>query len=301
MRKKVSIVMAVCLAVLLAASLYHGTESRANSLEIRQTQNITTQGLYDYDLTFDNLVNKYSSHIATASVEELAKGKNTFKVRVQEPLLGTFEKDNILVYVDEHLLEIGETYVFFLRKFDDKAYPEDFFVQNSDFIVKLDDDKLLLLKDPLSKEYDKPFIQDKYNNFSEMKKYIDSIKDKNEHLSQKSHKLLVQPEDNQQLMSLADHIIEITPDSLVEDNGYVKSVLFKLEERFKGADFKNKKMILVLPTDQVDIGKKHLVFLEEVDGGGLDIVSRKGSVISETSENYHELRTIVANTFDKEN
>ncbi|RTR36090.1 hypothetical protein EKG37_00600 [Robertmurraya yapensis] len=275
-------------AVILILFIIHQLE--ASDLELVQVeQHSNAQGLLLEELTFDNIVNKYSTDIVVGTVEEKSPFTNTnnlFKVMVEDTLTGDIDNEKIEVYVaDEELLEIGEKYILFLSENSSTLYSKVFYVQFGQFILKVENNDVLRLVNIEKKEYVEPFVDDKYNKKDSLSQYIKE-KTKNK-VPDEASKAVDRASSIKELHSLSDHIIEIRAIQVEPIKNNLSMVKFDLIKSYKGGELKNVHALL-LPDNAVESGKNYLIFLRN-NGESVTLATREDSIVEKNDLEFGKI------------
>ncbi|MEQ6391253.1 hypothetical protein RZN22_18415 [Bacillaceae bacterium S4-13-58] len=269
--------------------LFNMLQVQRSDLELVQVeQHSKVEGLLFEELTFDNLINKYSSDIVMGTIEEKAPFTNTnnlFTVRVEETLSGNIDSDKIDVYVvDEDLLEIGEKYILFLSENSSTLYSKDFYVQFGQFVLKVsNDDNILRLVNTETNEYVEPFVDDEYNKVNSLSEYIKE-KTRNKKNPDKASKAIDKASSIKELNSMSNHIIEINAIRVEPIKNNLSMVEFDLIKTYKGGKLNNVHALL-LPDNEVEQGKTYLLFLKN-NGESVTLATREGSIIEKNDMEY---------------
>lgn len=283
----IGLIVIIVAAVLI---IFNILQPQASDLElVHVEQHSKAEGLLFEELTFDNLVNKYSSDIVMGTVEEKLPFTNTnnlFTVKVEDTLSGNIDSDIIEVYVaDEELLEIGEKYILFLTENSSTLYSKDFYVQFGQFILKIENDHVLRLVNIETNEYVEPFVDGKYNKTDSLRQYIKE-KAKNK-IPDVAPKAVEQASSIKELYSLSDHIIEISANQVEPIKNNLSMVKFDLNKTYKGGELKNIHAFL-LPDNAVVAGKTYLLFLKN-NGESVTLATREGSIIEKNNNEYEKV------------
>jgi hypothetical protein len=210
------------------------------------------------------------------------------KVQIDEAVSGDFENEVIHVYVlDDDLLEVGKQYIFFLSEASYTEYPIDFFVQFPEFILKVENNHVLRLVDSFRKEYIEPFVDKKYNQVDELIKYMKQHR--KEQVRTKSEKAIDKMSCVDELLSYADHVIEIKAGGVIPVDNNLAIVNYEILKKYKGGDFHNNYSLL-LP-DVIQEGDTYLLFLKDTgerSGESVTLATRQGSIINRESAEYDE-------------
>lgn len=254
------------------------------------------QGSMKYELTFENAVNKFSSNVIigrVAGTSEYDKNHDIVTIEVDEQLVGQMDQNTVDVYAANYSLEADGRYMLFLTEYDSALYPNKLYVLLNQFVIKIDDaDNLLLLEDPLKKEYISPFKDIKYNKLSDTKEYIKKIKDDNIFKNKPKKNVTDNILDIREKINASDHIIELTAANVTNANAAqtIVSVDLVPEKIYKGGEFENIYSIL-LPAG-IEEGKTYLIFLVNNEDS-VSLATRNDSVIESGTEEYEEAMRIL--------
>jgi len=267
------------------------TFSDVEDLRINKSSVITSvQGLSTSDLTYEKLVKELTSNILIGRVVDkdlLNDTKEVYKVRVDEHVIGETNSNEILIYTGSaNVLEIGEQYLFYLTEFSSPMYDKDFYVQHLEFILKINENgSVERLIDEYSKEYEPPFVDEKYNELSNLvlvtKQKFSKVKQKN--MAKTNISL-----SDKNMVSNADHIVEIKVLSVEEINNGIAQVTYNLIEKHKNGNIDNSYPLLI-PERLVEKGKEYLVFLTKNSTEGYKLLTKENSVILKGSSEYWEI------------
>jgi len=210
------------------------------------------------------------------------------KVQIDEAVSGDFDNEVIHVYVlDDDLLEVGKQYIFFLSEASYTEYPIDFFVQFPEFILKVENNHVLRLVDSLRKEYIEPFVDKKYNQVNELIKYMKQ--NRKEQVRTKSEKAIDKMSSVDELLSYADHVIEIKAGGVIPVDNNLAIVNYEILKKYKGGDFHN--IYSLLLPDVIQEGDTYLLFLKDIgerSGESVTLATRQGSIINRESAEYDQ-------------
>ncbi|MGE5633424.1 MAG: hypothetical protein ACM3TR_20355 [Caulobacteraceae bacterium] len=296
--KKYILIPLLLAALILGLAVYPigGNEGlELNSFKYKTPIN-GAQGSMKYELTFDNAVNKFSSNVVIGRVtdaSEYDKNHDNVTVEVEEELVGQVEQKVIDVYAANYSLETDGRYMLFLTEHDSAVYPNKFYVLLNQFVIKIDDaENLLLLEDPIKKEYIPPFKDTKYNKLSDAKEYIEKIKDNNIFKDKKKKKVIDRLPDIKEQIDASDHIIELTASNVSYANAAktIVSVDFTPEKIYKGGGFENINSIL-LPAG-IEEEKTYLIFLVDNEDS-ISLATRTGSIIEVGTSEYEKALDIL--------
>lgn len=248
------------------------------------------QGPLKYELTFENVINKYSRNVVVCKIiseEKYSRNKSMYKVEINENLVGEVEGATIYVHADKGSLMIGKSYLLSLREHDSALQNNIFYVALNQFIIQIDENNnLLLLENSEAQKFIKPFKADKFNNLDNAKAYINKIKKDNMYINNPKKKVIDRAKDTEELIKLSSHIIEISVLDY-QISGEVNNVAivdFDCCKKYKGGNFKNMHSLL-LPAN-IEKDKKYLLFLVG-DNAEVALAARKGSVLEVGSNEYN--------------
>lgn len=292
-KKSIMLIIASILIVLSASFLIPNALS--HPIVALNTHNYVppfgaAQGQLKYELTFENVINKYSSNVVVCKVisgEKYSKNKNMYKVEINENLVGEVEGSTIFIHADKDSLIMGKSYLLSLREHDSALQNNVFYVALNQFIIQIDENSnLLLLENSETQEFIKPFKTDKFNNLDNAKAYINEIKKDNMYINNTKKKVIDQAKDVEELIKLSNHIIEISVIDY-QISGEVNNIAivdYDCYKKYKGGNFKNIHSLL-LPTN-IEKDKKYLLFLVG-DNDEVTLATRKGSVLEVGSNEYN--------------
>lgn len=290
--KKIFITLMICLVVTVGGLIFFIQVNSSNTdLAIKETAvNSGVYGLREFDLTYENLINKVSTNVLIGVVtgkEVLNNDKEAFKVSVQEQILGETNSKEILIYAsNDNFLELEQKYFFILSENSKTVYDKDFYVQDLDFVLKvLNDGSLLRLIDVYQKKYEAPFINNKYNKVDELVSYT---KDNFSNKSNSRSKAIKKIDSHQILADKSDHIVEIKIQKVIDvDNGLV-IVDFEISKKYKNGKLNNGaiKHSMLLPQRVIGSDKEYLVFLTERNDTSVTLTTRENSIIAKSDSLY---------------
>ncbi|WP_026477718.1 hypothetical protein [Alkaliphilus transvaalensis] len=267
---------------------YRHTSPIFNEFNYFNPENIVTRS-YFWEPTFKNAVTKISTHIVVGSVLDIPEESiGMFRVEVTENLLSDVKEDIIYLYATNNLFRKNEDYLFMLNKMSSTVYPHDFYVPLEEFVFSVDAarDRIKRLENPSQQKYIVPFQEEKYNSFTEIKKYIKNLKSKNINLYKNDTEIVIQAKNDEDLIKMADYILLIQPASITPNsNNMIMITRFVELETFKGKLEDTR--ILLLPTG-IKLDEKYLVFLID-HRESVTLATRHGSIISEKDERFKEL------------
>lgn len=248
------------------------------------------QGLYHDEFTFDNIINKFSTHIAAGTVIDsapLSETRTLFTVQLEQTLAGHFDHDQALVYVvDDRSLQLGEKYLLFLSEFSSTLYEQDFFVALEEFILKIENGIVHRLIDPELNEFVLPFADHEYNHYEQLIEYISqNVKQRN--MLPTGSKAVEEYASLDELQENSDHIFEIRAEDVLPVNNNLALVDYEIIQTYKGGELNNV-YYLLLP-DSVEKNDVYLLFLKEDPSGSVTLSTRKGSIIQKDSTEYEEV------------
>lgn len=255
-------------------------------------------GVLEYELTLENIVNKFSSNIVIGEVVNfepsyISNNSYLYSVKVSENVLGDVQTDIIKIESHKLHLEVGNRYLLFLNDYDSVFYPEKFYLTIDEFILKVDEaDTLYRLEDPDDKIFIKPFKEEEFNNVANLEKYINEIKHDN-YFEKNPDKPVKQKANNiEELINSSDHIVEIRIKNFIEGgNETVSAIEFDTRTVYKGS---SSEPFIIVPNDSVKIGEDYLLFL--VDKGTIvELTTREGSIINVNSPEYMKIKKYLEN------
>jgi len=250
-----------------------------NSSYRKQEKNIEvvtfTSLLYDLS-TIDNLV-KYSDIIILGTVtetENISKSDTKYLVSVDRTIKGTCT-DDIDVYETKDTLQEGKQYLLFLECYYTPLYPREIYTSiDKESIFELSGNKIIGATENAN---------ELFKDAQELDKAIDLIKScegiKHENNANAVRNKGLQDTDSDNLNNLiegSDYIVHVLVNEVKIHNKYVSSVKTSVLKQYKG-DLGDTNGFL-LPSS-IEVGKEYLLFLTKYEDGGLDLSSRKGSVI----------------------
>lgn len=248
------------------------------------------QGQLKYELTFENVINNYSSNVVVCKViseEKYSKDKDMYKVEINENLVGEVEGATIFIHADKGSLIIGKSYLLSLREHDSVLQNNIFYVALNQFIIQIDENnKLFLLENSETQKFIKPFKVDKFNNLDNVKAYINKIKKDNMYINNAKKKVIDQAKDVEELIKLSNHIVEISVIDY-QISGEINNIAivdYDCYKKYKGGNFENIHSLL-LPAN-IEKDKKYLLFLIG-DNAEVALTARKGSVLEVGSDEYN--------------
>jgi len=289
--KKIFITL-ICLVVTVGGIIFFNhTASSYTDIAIKDTEvNSGVHAIRKFDLTYENLINKGSTNVLVGIVtgkEVLNNDKEVFKVSVMEQILGETNSKEILVYAsNDNLLELEEKYFLLLSEHSSSVYDKDFYVQDTDFVLKvLNDGSLARLIDVYEKKYEAPFVKNKYNNINELILYTEeNFKKKNN-----SHSKAIKNLDStQKLADKSDHIIEINILDIINTDNGLAIVDFEITKKYKNGNLDNgaNKHSMILPQKSVISDDEYLVFLTERHDTSVTLTTRENSLIAKSDSLY---------------
>ncbi|MBE1555120.1 hypothetical protein [Sporosarcina limicola] len=289
---KKSLIAMLFSGIIIVGSIFiYNTNSFNKNIAIKEVQlNNGTYGIEKFKPTYENIINEGSTNVVLGVIEgkeTLNDEREVFKVAVQEQVLGETTSKEILVYTsNDELLEMGGKYFLLLSENSSTLYDKDFYVQNGEFVIKIvEDGSLVRLIDVFEKKYESPFIDDKYNNVNELIAYTKENFSKNNTVQTKA---LTSLKSNKKLVNKADHIIEIRVLNLTEAKNGLAIVDYEIIEKHKNGNLDNVHKLL-LPKKAITTGEEYLMFLDELEDGGVTLTTRENSIIVKSSNMYHEL------------
>lgn len=299
---KLNLVIGIlAITALIAIFIFSNQESQLQLAEFNYV--ISPNGIEtsrSKSITFDGILEDVT-HITIGRVleeKEFQPGMSLFLVAVEEQLSGKIDESIIYVCRDINAFKPGERYLIFSYLSSLTEEPHDMYVSKQEFTIKISEsERLLRLQDPERlnpkvKEYIEPFINDKYNNLKEIKKYI--IKRRNEQLIPQKVKAMEKADNLQQLIDISDVIIEVY---VLEANDayspYIKFVTYQQEETFKdnynsNLEARNGSIMTnsLLPS-YIEVNKRYIIFFTSMYSENyLSPTTRQGSIISEDDEEY---------------
>jgi hypothetical protein len=244
--------------------------------------------------TFENHVIWLSSNVLVGTVLTTPpEGASVgfFDVRVEENILSRTEETAIKVYGEGNLLTQGETYLLLLARFSATVYPFDFYVADHEFTFRVDipSDQVQRLVNLPEQVFIAPFQDPRYNSLSRLREYIRSLAPANQVHSSRflNHRgqVIEEAPSHAALINMADHILLIeVVSSRLNCNGMIASAKFTTLREFKG-EGKHGAYSLQLPPD-AKVNQRYLVFLVEVEDGGVTWATRRGSVVAEDDPEF---------------
>ncbi|MBS4017544.1 MAG: hypothetical protein KGZ68_04830 [Dechloromonas sp.] len=300
---KVRKLVLVALAVLLVSTVVYSAVTvlfptrRLALTELQGPRGESVFGLAYVEPTFENHVIWLSSNVVVGTVLTTPpEGASVgfFDVRVEENILSRTAENTIKVYGESNLLTQGETYLLLLARFSATVYPFDFYVANLEFTFRVDipSDQVQRLVNLPERVFIAPFQDPRYNSLSRLRTYIRSLAPANQVRSSQflrnRGQVLEEAPSHAALINMADHILLIeVVSSWLNSNGMLASVEFTTLREFKG-EGKHGAYSLILPPD-AKVNQRYLVFLVEVEDGGVTWATRRGSVVAEDDPEFNSL------------
>lgn len=291
-KKLIASIMIVVSVLLIAFTFNLSKKPEMNTLNYFNPSSVV-HGELKYELNFENAVTKLASHIIVGtpeSIHDLNEAYDMIDVKVQECLMGDLKNDRISVRARKSALNMDGNYILFINTYDSPLFKNELYTLVSEYVMKVDKgDSVLLVENPVEKKYIKPFKEEKYNNVASIKASINEIKHKNIHKNKEA--VVNKPSDINQLISISDHIFEITVTNVeniqsMNDNTMLSSVSYKIDKNYKGEGMEEQHRLL-LP-DNIMVGKKYLLFYKNKDES-IVLATREGSIVEVGSQEYDKV------------
>lgn len=267
----------VCLLACYGCAAVNDNKESKNSIKVFN-QNSLVKEIKSIDD-----VAELASNIVIGTVvdkEDFSDYTDKFIVNVEKDIKGVALSANIDVYETKEMLEVGNKYLLFLEYSESVLYPNPKYTSaHKECIIKIADD-----------------------NSVEGSTFVDESKDLDTLIKdlEKSGKMALKPNKKYNIKNKyktveeqiedSDHVLIITPDTIVKFNKYVDLVKVTPEEQLKGDT--TGELNLLLPAD-IQEGKKYIVFLKKNDGS-LEPASREGSIIPEDqTENWEQINKML--------
>ncbi|MFD1737188.1 hypothetical protein ACFSCX_11560 [Bacillus salitolerans] len=262
--------------------------STSKELELNEIHmNKLVHGITEQEMTLKNAIEKYSDHVVLGTINAFEKLNNTrdvYKVTISDSVLGGTPEEILVYTAEKNILEMDKEYLLFLKDFSSNLYDQDFFVLNEEFVIKVEEDGTLArLVDVFKKTYVPPFVEEKFNNYGELKKYIQANYNKKKKINKQS----VDKLNEKDLVDKADHIVIITVTEVTPVNNGLAIVGYRVNKAYKNGNLVNVHSLL-LP-NSVEVGKEYLIFLRNTEGSAVTITSRQGSILEKDSKEYEKM------------
>lgn len=281
------LIFMLTLLVLSGCSLSTSKNLDLNEIHMKKQ----VHGITEYKMNLENAIEKYSDHMVlgkVVSLDKLNNSRDVYKVKVNDTVLGDTPEEILVYAAEKNILDINKEYLLFISDFSSNLYDKDFYVLNEEFVIKVQENgDLKRLKDVFKKTYVPPFIDDKYNNYQELKKHIQSNykKDKGNGNGKKAIDKLSE----KQLIAKADHIIKIKVTNITTVNNGLALVDYAITNAYKNGNLRNNHSLL-LPNILKE-GKEYLIFLNnrEKDPESVTLTTRQNSIFEEGSKQYKSI------------
>ncbi|MFD1736296.1 hypothetical protein ACFSCX_06915 [Bacillus salitolerans] len=283
---KISLILAILTMVFSSGC----SLSTSNSLELNEVHmNKLVHGLTEDEMSLENAIEKYSDHVVLGTInafEKLNNSRDIYKVTITDSVLGGTPEEILVYTTEKDILEMDKEYLLFIKDFSSNVYDKDFFVLNEEFVIKVEEDGTLSrLEDVFKKTYVPPFVEEKFNNYGELKKHIQS----NYKKEKTNKKQSVDKLSDHELVDKADHILSITVSEVTPEQNGLAIVGYKINKAYKNGNLENVHSLLLPNT--LEVGKEYLIFLNnrEEDPGAVTITSREGSIIEKDTNEYKKI------------
>lgn len=265
--KKIRMFYFVFAFIILAS----GTFFLVNNYNQKATENIYLNSASQMNTmeSIDDLV-KYSDLVIIGTVldsEEINNDEIKYTVSIDKNIKGTLDTNDIDVYEAKNTLQSGKQYILFLGYFDSALYPREVY-------TSIDKDGILEIYD--GKINSRNMYGEKDKSVDSIIKIIEksrSIKYQNKQIA----KIDKEFDSIKNLIESSDYVVRISINEVDNINKYVSDINVNVIQQYKG-DIGKRDEFLV-PTG-LEKGNEYLLFLKGAEDGGINLTSRKGSIIS---------------------
>lgn len=275
------------LSLIVAIVAFYNLLNTNNNLKLTEATTVTNvMGLIEGELTLKEIM-KNTDQVVIGKVTgqtTLNEDREVFEVSVEKLVLGEVANE-VLVYIQDDLLIVGEKYLFFLKPYQSTLYNKDFYTQHPDLIINIDENnRLNRLVNSFEDEYIPPFEKDVYNNLDSFVGFL-----KEHYKGKKSPEMNAKDFTNyKDLYKNADYVIEVHVTN-VDDVRGVSIVKYELIEKYKGKD---KDFNLMLPTKEISENENYLLFLTSEDDT-YRLATREGSIVKVGTDEYDEAINVI--------
>lgn len=218
--------------------------------------------------------------------EEYSYGILKYTFKVIEDLKGKTHASIINIYLDEQVdVTFNKGNLVFLEYFDSVYYDEPIYTTTgSDLIISIENDKLLV--DEHYENIIGDFTKRDIFNYITNSSHALSI--------QKDFDIISEVNSLEELISVSDYILHVTPTEIVHKTPNVNVVEVKIHEQFKG-NLKDNQLLL-LPAE-VKTGEEFIIFLRNAgeDNLSIEISTKEGSIVSKYSKDWDNTLQILDN------